>query len=136
MNNKQDTIGADFDKWWKDNESTINFGLEEHSAENVRNLCKLIWRTSALKALSAEPKTMKPKLIAQQEPWCRPGDKVSVARWDQHERDVNKLGSPATVVRVDEGQICESGVMVGIVGSSGKQAYLSMNWLAPFTEQP
>lgn len=63
--------------------------------------------------------------------WLKVGDKVSVAKWDKFDRPANQIGSPAVVQRVDCGVICETGVMVTVVGTSGRNLRVDLNWLLP-----
>lgn len=66
-------------------------------------------------------------------PWLGVGDLVSVERWDKTERQPNRVGTPATVTLLETGEYSETGIMVTVVGTSGKTLRVDMNWLHPYT---
>jgi hypothetical protein len=61
------------------------------------------------------------------------GHYVSTARYDRSERPANKIGWPALVILVEPVRCCESGFMVTVRGTSGREVRLDTNWLAPVT---
>ena len=65
--------------------------------------------------------------------WLGVGDFVSVERWDKTERQPNRVGTPATVTQLETGEYCETGIMVTVIGTSGKTLRLDMNWLHPYS---
>ena len=66
------------------------------------------------------------------DPLYKPGDLLSVARWDQSERPPNKLGDPVEVLDVQTGQRCESGVMVTFRAKNGAVRCFDQNWFTSY----
>ena len=56
------------------------------------------------------------------------GDMVDMSKWDRHELPAKRIGTPARVVRVETGCYCETGVMLTVVGPTGRQR-VSMAWV-------
>jgi hypothetical protein len=63
--------------------------------------------------------------------WFGVGDDVSVERWDKTERPEKRIGSPAKVIALETDKYCETGIMVTVLGTSGKVLTVDMNWLRP-----
>lgn len=66
-------------------------------------------------------------------PWVREGMAVSMEKWDATERDWNKIGSPARVLKVESAR-SQSGYLVTVRGPSGKQVTLDMDWFDGWSE--
>lgn len=62
----------------------------------------------------------------------KPGDLVSLERWDRSERPANKKGSPGRVTEIGTTQNCESGYMVRGISDKGTKFFLDANWLEPW----
>lgn len=58
----------------------------------------------------------------------KPGDKVSLDRWDATEPPWNQLG-PCTIMSIKKGQRCESGIMVTVRNAKGSEQELDSSWL-------
>lgn len=58
------------------------------------------------------------------------GDTVSTKRWEDCAGKSQRIGNPATVIKVERGHQCESGIMVTVVGMLGKRT-IDLNWLNP-----
>lgn len=60
------------------------------------------------------------------------GEKVSVEKWDSAKSfPALDIGSPATVVKVTIDNLCGSGLMYTLRGSSGREVYLDSDWITP-----
>ena len=59
---------------------------------------------------------------------------VSVKQWDKYEPPNKRIGSPAKVVCVQTGEVCETGVRVVVVGTSGRMLCVDLNWLRQWRE--
>lgn len=66
------------------------------------------------------------------DPLYKPGDLLSVAKWDRTERPANKLGDPVEVLKVEAVRNCESGWMVTFRAAGGQVRCFDQNWFTPY----
>lgn len=64
----------------------------------------------------------------------KPGDLLSVAKWDRSERPQNKLGDPVEVIGVHQVANCESGWMVSFRTKGGAVRCFDQNWFTPYMQ--
>lgn len=66
------------------------------------------------------------------DPLYKPGDLLSVSKWDRSERPANKLGDPVEVLSIETGVNSETGVMVTFRAAGGQVRCFDQNWFTPY----